>query len=391
MPAFHRLLTSRWGPPLTGALIGVLAPLLTRWGNPGNMGVCVACFSRDVAGALGLHRAAAVQYLRPELPGFVLGALLAAWCCGEFKPRTGSAPLARFLLGVFAALGALVFLGCPWRVILRLSGGDGNALPGLLGLVLGISLGILLLRRGFSLGRSHRAPQPLGWLMPGLMLGMLLLLLTAPQLGRTPEGEASGPIFVSAQGPGSQYAPWLLALAAGLLIGFFAQRTRFCTVGGLRDLILLRDPHLFYGALTLLIVAALTNGLLGQFQAGFQNQPIAHDATTWNLLGMVLAGLAFTLAGGCPGRQFFLAGEGDGDAAVFILGLIVGSAFAHNFNLASSGQGPAPYGPAAVLLGLIVCLVLGFTMREPPQPSRSARSPQAWLRQAQAALPHDHQ
>jgi uncharacterized membrane protein YedE/YeeE len=51
---------------------------------------------------------------------------------------------------------------------------------------------------------------------------------------------------------------------------------------------------------------------------------------------MVLAGLAFCLTGGCPGHQLFLAGEGDGDAAAFILGMMVGAAFSHNFGLASS-------------------------------------------------------
>jgi uncharacterized protein len=45
----------------------VLAPILVKLGNPGNMGICVACFSRDIAGALGLHRAATVQYIRPEI------------------------------------------------------------------------------------------------------------------------------------------------------------------------------------------------------------------------------------------------------------------------------------------------------------------------------------
>ena len=41
---------------------------------------------------------------------------------------------------------------------------------------------------------------------------------------------------------------------------------------------------------------------------------------------MVLAGLAFALAGGCPGRQLFLAGEGDGDSAIFVLGMVSGAA-----------------------------------------------------------------
>ena len=83
-----------------------------------------------------------------------------------------------------------------------------------------------------------------------------------------------------------------------------------------------------------------------------------------NRLTGVLAGLAFALAGGCPGRQVFLAGEGDGDAAVFVLGMITGAAFAHNFGLASSPMGVGPHGIAAVIIGLIVCLFIGFTMRK---------------------------
>ncbi len=84
----------------------------------------------------------------------------------------------------------------------------------------------------------------------------------------------------------------------------------------------------------------------------------------WNFLGMALAGLAFALAGGCPGRQLFLSGEGDGDAAVFVLGMIVGAGFAHNFGLASSPSGVGPYGIPAVIIGFLVCLFIGFTMRK---------------------------
>jgi hypothetical protein len=79
---------------------------------------------------------------------------------------------------------------------------------------------------------------------------------------------------------------------------------------------------------------------------------------------MLLAGLAFTLAGGCPGRQVFLSGEGDSDAAIFVIGMIVGAGFAHNFNLASSPTGPSPYGPVAVIIGIIICAFLGLSMRE---------------------------
>jgi hypothetical protein len=43
---------------------------------------------------------------------------------------------------------------------------------------------------------------------------------------------------------------------------------------------------------------------------------------------------------------------------------VVGAGFAHNFNLASSPTGPSLYGPAAVIIGIIVCVILGLSMRE---------------------------
>ncbi len=344
--------------------MGVLAPVLVRFGNPGNMGICVACFTRDIAGALGLHRAGVVQFIRPEIIGFVLGALAAALLCREFRPRCGSSPIVRFLLGAFAMVGALVFLGCPWRAYLRLTGGDWNSLPGIAGLVVGILIGIAFLKDGFSLGRNRASSWPVGWVMPVLSLGLLALLLAAPLLGRDPTGTAVGPIFFSKEGPGSMYAPIWLALAAGLFIGFLAQRARFCTVGAIRDFALMRDPHLLYGVLAMIAAGFVTNLLLGQFKPGFADQPVAHTNAWMNFAGMLLAGLAFTLAGGCPGRQVFLSGEGDGDAGIFVLGMLVGAGFAHNFSLASSAKGPGPYGLAAVIVGMVFCVVIGFVMRE---------------------------
>ena len=116
--------------------------------------------------------------------------------------------------------------------------------------------------------------------------------------------------------------------------------------------------------LALVVSAAIVNLILGQFRLGFQGQPVAHTNVLWNLLGMVLSGLAFTLAGGCPGRQFFMSGEGDADASVFVLGMIVGAGFSHNFTMASSPAGPAVYGPTGVIVGLAFCVVLGLTARE---------------------------
>jgi len=354
-------LATRWGVIGVGVLIGVMAPLLQYWGNPGNMGVCVACFERDISGALGFHRASVVQYMRPEIIGFVLGSLMAAYLFREYRSRVGSAPIARFVLGVFAMIGALVFLGCPWRAALRLAGGDGNAILGLAGLSFGIWVGTLFLKSGYNLGRVQKTHASVGWLLPLTMLGFLALMLIFPKV----PGEAqSGVLFYSQTGPGSMYAPLAVSLAAGLLIGFAAQRSRFCTMGAVRDLILFRQTHLFGGFVALVVFAFITNLVLGQFHPGFADQPVAHTLHLWNFAGMTLAGLAFALAGGCPGRQLFLAGEGDGDAAVFVMGMIVGAGVAHNFGLASSPAGLGPYGAAAVIVGMTVCLFIGFTMRQ---------------------------
>jgi len=352
------IFSTRWGIILVGAVIGIGAALLQYFGNPPNMGICVACFERDIAGALGLHRADVVQYLRPEIMGFVLGAFVAALLAGEYKPRGGSSPLIRFFLGVFAMIGALVFLGCPWRTLLRLAGGDGNAILGLAGLIAGIFIGVGFLKNGYSLGRSYAQKKAAGWVFPALMIGLLLLLVF--QVSFAP----GGPIFFSAKGPGSQHAPLLISLIAGLVIGGLAQRSRFCTMGAFRDVILIRDFHLISGVAALLVFAFIANMLLGQFKPGFEGQPIAHTDHLWNLLGMTLAGLSFVLAGGCPGRQLFLSGEGDMDAAIFATGMIVGAGIAHNFAIASSPKGVAAFGPAAVVIGLLFCLLIGFTQRD---------------------------
>jgi hypothetical protein len=135
-------------------------------------------------------------------------------------------------------------------------------------------------------------------------------------------------------------------------------------VGAIRDVILMRDPHLLYGVIALIVFAFATNLILGQFKAGFAEQPVAHTNQWWNTLGMVLAGLAFTLSGGCPGRHLVMSGEGNGDSGLFVIGMITAAAFAHNFSTASSPAGPGAFGPLAVVVGLVVCLVIGLTMRE---------------------------
>jgi len=346
----------RSGILAAGGAIGLAAALLQFAGNPANMGICVACFVRDIAGSLGLHQAAVVQYLRPEIPGFVIGSFLAAMLTGEFRARAGSAPATRFFLGMSAMTGALVFLGCPWRAFLRLAGGDGNAILGILGLAVGVFVGTRFFKAGFTLGRAQGQGRSAGLM---LVLAAVVLLGVRVFLSPDPAAGTLGWIWASLKGPGAAHAPLLISLGAGLGIGVLAQRSRFCTMGALRDLFLFRQMHLFSGVLAFVAVAFAANLMLGQFKPGFEGQPIAHTAGLWNFLGMAVSGLAFALAGGCPGRQLILAGEGDGDSAVFVLGMLVAAGLAHNMGWASSPAGIGPNGMAATFAAMGFCLLVG--------------------------------
>lgn len=344
---------------LAGLIFGALGALAVNWGNPPNMGICVACFLRDIAGAMKLHQAAVVQYLRPEIMGFTLGALISAFAFREWRPRGGASPVIRFVLGALVMVGALVFLGCPIRMLLRLAGGDLNGLTALAGMVFGVLVGIFFLKMGFNLGRSTGMHPVAGWILPVIMVGLLLLAVFQP-----------GFIAVSKKGPGSQHVPLVLGLGIGLLVGFMAQRTRFCSVGAWRDIFLVRDFHLISGIAAFFVAALAVNYLVGNFGPngmyhwGFTKQPVAHADHLWNFLGMGLLGLAATQIGGCPLRNLVLSGEGDTDAAMTVMGYIAGAAIAHNFLTASSPAGVGDWGPTAVVLGWVFCIAIGFLMRE---------------------------
>jgi YedE family putative selenium metabolism protein len=121
---------------------------------------------------------------------------------------------------------------------------------------------------------------------------------------------------------------------------------------------LFRDWTLLSGFAAILVSALVMNLVFGKFNPGFDGQPIAHTDGLWNFLGMALVGFGSVLLGGCPLRQLIMAGEGNSDSAITVLGFIAGAAFAHNFGLASSVEGATTGGKAAVVIGLLVCAII---------------------------------
>jgi len=366
-PAERQFFHGYFGVVIAGVIIGAGAVSLQLLGNPPNLGLCLGCFIRDTAGAIGLHRAAVAQYIRPELTGVVLGAMAAAVLGGQWRSRAGSTPFISFTLGIFAMVGILVFLGCPWRVLLRLGGGDLNGAIGLAGLVVGSVGAGLLIKKGYPVAETTDATPVAGVIFPVMML--ILLFLLALEVTFKP-GLA---LFFSNVGPGSMMAPMIASLAVGLLVGILAQRSRFCIVGALRLAALERRFVLLVGVLALVVTVVAMNMAIGRFKVGLVGMPISHTDYVWSFLATVLSGLAFTLGGGCPGRQLVRAGEGDGDAAVFCAGMFFGAGLCHNWALTAAPDkmidgslamgGPGIHAMIAVWVGIVFCVLVGILGR----------------------------
>lgn len=272
--------------------------------------------------------------------------------------------MTRFVLGMIIMIGALVFLGCPLRMVIRMSAGDLNAWVALIGFVLGVATGVFALKKGFSLGRAYVTNKESGAVISVIVVGILILALCTTLLKS------------STAGPGSVHAPIIAALIGGLVFGAFAQKSRMCFAGSIRDIILMKNFDLFSVIAGLFVVMLIFNVATGRFVLGFDTPGvIAHSEHIWNILGMYAVGFAAVLAGGCPLRQLILAGQGSSDSAVTVAGMFVGAALCHNLGLAASGTalnpetqevvaGAVPMnGKIACIICIALCFVIAFTNR----------------------------
>jgi YedE family putative selenium metabolism protein len=329
--------------PLVGVSVAIISVTLVLLGNPANMGICAACFLRDIAGALGFHSAAPAQYARPEIIGIIIGAFLVSLARKEFSPKGGSAPVTRFILGFSMMIGALIFLGCPLRMVLRIAGGDLNAIVGLFGFTAGILGGVFFLNKGYTLKRAYVISRTDGFALPAAALILLVVMLIFPSI-----------LVFSTQGPGSMHAPVWASLAAGLVIGIIGFISRLCFVAGIRDSFLFKNFSMLSAFIAIIAAGIIGNVIFGSFKIGFAGQPIAHTDGLWNFLSMTLVGLCSVLLGGCPFRQLVLAGSGNSDSVVTVFGMLAGGAFAHNFSMASSAAGVTANGK----IGFIVIFIM---------------------------------
>jgi len=347
---------------ITGALVGLAGVMLSFLGNPPNSGICVSCFMENIAGSLGLHDNVRMQYIRPEIIGFVMGSFLISMLRKEFRATSHGSPLLRFFVGVLLIIGCAVFMGCPIKMVFRISAGDITALAGLCGLIAGIYIGIKFIDGGFSIGRQIQLPMINAMFIPAMMVLLLILLIWEPPF-----------ISLSTRGSGAEHAPLLISLFSGVVIGAFAQRTGFCITGGMARLFLWgprelkgcpKTSGLLIGVGSFFLVAFFASLLTGQFLLGLHGQPSSNESYGWSFLGMLMVGFGSVLIRGCPFRQVILAGQGDLDAGAAVLGMLVGGALVQNWGLGGNAAGTPYEGQLAVLLGLCLLFIIGVTYRK---------------------------
>lgn len=121
-----------------------------------------------------------------------------------------------------------------------------------MGFIAGILVGVVCLKKGFSLGRAYPVHMGEGFVLSGILMALLGLLLLVPTL-----------LKFSEAGPGSMRAFWGISLAAGLVVGVLAQRSRLCMAGGIRDAVMLRDFKLLSGFLAIWGTVTIGNLVLG--------------------------------------------------------------------------------------------------------------------------------
>jgi YedE family putative selenium metabolism protein len=265
------------------------------------------------------------------------------------------------LIGILLIIGCSVFIGCPVKMILRISSGDVGALVGLAGLIAGIYIGLEFIENGFQLGKAKEMPRASGYVLPAIMLLFLLFAFLKPSI-----------IAFSTRGGGAQFAPPLLSLAVGLLIGGWAQHTQFCITGGIARIFLWgprevmncpRSTGLLLSIGSFFVFALVTSLLTGQFNFGLHGQPSSNESYGWMFLGMLMVGFGSVLIRGCPLRQLVSAGQGDADAGATVMGMLVGAALVQNWGLGGTSAGTPPAAQIAVLSGIAILFGVGMLNR----------------------------
>ena len=120
-------------------------------------------------------------------------------------------------------------------------------------------------------------------------------------------------------------------LVIGVIVGYLAQRSRMCFVGGIRDFILVRDTSLLKGlaafGLTAWMAFPVARLLGGSGVLSFSLSDGVTVALT--IIGGFGVGCVSILANGCPLRQHVLAAQGMKSSIAYLAGFLSGAVIFH--------------------------------------------------------------
>lgn len=128
----------------------------------------------------------------------------------------------------------------------------------------------------------------------------------------------------------------MATLIVGVLIGYMGQRSRFCTISGIRDYFMMKDSLRLKGLFGIIIGGAIGYALFGLMWGDIPNFPLGLEGfdSTGLLIAAVIGsiGLGFfsVYAEGCPFRQHVMAAEGRQGAMYYLIGFYIGIVY---FNL----------------------------------------------------------
>jgi hypothetical protein len=142
---------------IAGSMI-VLAEAFAGFYPPAAYSFCLTCHTRDLVntfmnGAFGLHfqtTTLARRILMLTSPSVLLGAFIAVHRYGEYRKQKSTRPLFFFAYGFVIMIVGIVIFGCPTRIAIRTGYGDVFGMVALSGMVLGIWIGTLFIRRRWS-------------------------------------------------------------------------------------------------------------------------------------------------------------------------------------------------------------------------------------------------
>jgi len=132
----------------------------------------------------------------------------------------------------------------------------------------------------------------------------------------------------------------ITTLVVGIILGYMGQRSRFCTISGIRDFYLVRDAYRLKGLIGIIIGGIIgfnaVNWISGASDLpGLPDFSMIHEGlyvepmillplATIGALGM---GFFSVMSEGCPFRQHVMAGEGHLSGILYLVGALFGIMF----------------------------------------------------------------